>query len=428
VEPAPSGIVFSPQRKLRLAYFVSHPIQYQAPLLRRIAQEPDIDLKVFFSSDQSVRGYVDPGFGVQVKWDIPLLDGYNSEFLPVLLEAKDSQFLAAAGNINRDVKLKLRDGQFDAVWVHGYNYLTNLQAIRAAKSLRIPVLLRAESTLHDRTRSRAKLAVKKRFFAWLQPHIAAVLPIGKENAAYWKHNLGESIPQFPFHYAVDNNFFQKKSSEAAKTREEFRASLGLDPSRPIILFAAKLSDRKRCPDLLEAYLHIARTHSLNPRPYLLIVGDGEQRQQLEARVQQAQTAAEIQLGNVHFLGFRNQSELPRFYDLCTVFVLASVDEPWGLAINEVMNAARPVIVSDQVGCQKNLVHPGVNGCVVPAGNVEALAEALRTVLSNPAKAEKMGAASLRTVSAYNFDQNVTGLRQALNATVSGFPIAGLPLA
>ena len=220
----------------------------------------------------------------------------------------------------------------------------------------------------------------------------------------------------------------QKEGIGSSTREEFRASLGLDPSRPIILFAAKLSDRKRCPDLLEAYLHIARTHSLNPRPYLLIVGDGEQRQQLEARVQQAQTAAEIQLGNVHFLGFRNQSELPRFYDLCTVFVLASVDEPWGLAINEVMNAARPVIVSDQVGCQKNLVHPGVNGCVVPAGNVEALAEALRTVLSNPAKAEKMGAASLRTVSAYNFDQNVTGLRQALNATVSGFPIAGLPLA
>jgi glycosyltransferase involved in cell wall biosynthesis len=425
VSPEPPGtpVAFSAQRKLRLAYFVTHPIQYQAPLLRRIAQEPDIDLKVFFSSDISVRGYVDPGFGVRVEWDIPLLDGYNSEFLPVLREAQDGKFLAAAGNINRNVGQKLREGQFDAVWVHGYNYITNLQAIRAAKSLRIPVLLRAESTLHDRTRSRAKLAVKKRFFAWLQPHIAAVLSIGKENSAYWKHTLGDSVPQFPFHYAVDNEFFQKKSAEAAETREEFRASLDLDPGRLIILFASKLSQRKRCPDLLEAYLQLARNDDLKPRPYLLIVGDGEQRPQLESRVQQAQASSEIHAKDVHFLGFRNQSELPRFYDLCTIFVLASVDEPWGLSINEVMNAGRPVIVSSQVGCQKDLVHPGVNGCVIPAGNTEPLASALAAILSDPAKAKKMGGASLRIVSAYNFDQNVAGLRQALHATVPGFPIS-----
>ena len=71
-------------RRVRLAYLVSHPIQYQAPLLRRIAQEPDIDLTVFFGSDFSVRDYEDKGFGVGVKWDVPLLDGYRHEFLPVL--------------------------------------------------------------------------------------------------------------------------------------------------------------------------------------------------------------------------------------------------------------------------------------------------------------------------------------------------------
>jgi hypothetical protein len=42
--------------KVRLAYLVSHPIQYQAPLLRRIVQEPDIDLTVFYGPDFSVRG------------------------------------------------------------------------------------------------------------------------------------------------------------------------------------------------------------------------------------------------------------------------------------------------------------------------------------------------------------------------------------
>ena len=149
-------------------------------------------------------------------------------------------------------------------------------------------------------------------------------------------------------------------------------------------------------------------------PYLLIVGDGEERAMLEAR---AKTAG---VGDVRFLGFRNQSELPRFYDLCDVFVLASVDEPWGLAINEVMNAARPVIVSDQVGCQKNLVQPGVNGFVVGAGDVEGLAESLRAVFADAQAARAMGAEGLRIVDGLSYEQNVRGLRVALAAVRPGF--------
>ena len=65
-------------RPTRLAYLVSHPIQYQAPLLRRIAREPDIDLTVLFGSDFSVRGYQDRGFGVAVQWDVPLLEAITT--------------------------------------------------------------------------------------------------------------------------------------------------------------------------------------------------------------------------------------------------------------------------------------------------------------------------------------------------------------
>jgi len=410
-EPA----LFSERRKLRLAYFVTHPIQYQAPLLKRIAQEPDIDLKVFFSSDISVRGYVDQGFGVQVHWDTPLLDGYNYEFLPALRSAMEGRVSGSTGPLNHGIKKRLRHGNFDAVWVHGYNYLTNLQAIRVAKSMNIPVLLRAESTLHDRPRSQFKLAIKNRFFDWLKPRVSAVLSIGEENTTYWKHHFGNDFPIFPFHYAVDNQYFQQQCNAASSTREEFRASLGLEPNRPVILFSAKLIPRKRCIDLLQAYLRLTNSNSVQPVPYLLIVGDGELRPMLEERARDAQT------GDVRFLGFRNQSELPRFYDLCNVYVLASVDEPWGLAVNEVMNAGRPVIVSDEVGCQKNLVLNGVNGCVVHAGAIDELAGALRTVLASKETMEKMGTQSLRIIAGYSFEDNASGLRQALHALIPAFP-------
>ena len=93
------------QRRVRLAYLVSHPIQYQAPLLRRIAQEPDIDLTVFFGSDFSLRGYQDEGFGVAVKWDVSLLDGYRYEFLPVI---RDNGTQTVTSPLNHGIMAGLR--------------------------------------------------------------------------------------------------------------------------------------------------------------------------------------------------------------------------------------------------------------------------------------------------------------------------------
>jgi hypothetical protein len=67
---------------IRLAYLVSHPIQYQSPLLRLIAAEPGISLKVFFRSPMGLKPYADAGFGQTIAWDTPLLEGFEHEFLP----------------------------------------------------------------------------------------------------------------------------------------------------------------------------------------------------------------------------------------------------------------------------------------------------------------------------------------------------------
>ena len=76
--------------------------------------------------------------------------------------------------------------------------------------------------------------------------------------------------------------------------------------------------------------------------------------------------------DVRFLGFRNQTELPGLYDLADLFVLPSRFEPWGVVINEVMNAAKPVVVSACVGAAPDLVQPNLNGWIYPPGDVTAL--------------------------------------------------------
>ncbi len=396
--------------KLKLAYLVSHPIQYQAPLLRRIAQEPDIDLTVFFGSDFSVRGYADQGFGgVSVKWDIPLLEGYHSEFLPAL---RDKREISITSPLNYGIYRRLRRGRFDALWTHGYSTVNAMHGILAAKALGIPVLLRAEPWLADRPRSHATLLAKSAFFAGLRTLVDAVLPIGTLNSRYWQHYLGSSVPQFLMPYAVDNAYFQRRTAEAPIGRAALQAELNLDPTRPVILFASKLQTRKRCIDLMEAYLQLAPAPNQDPKPYLVIVGDGEERSALEAR------AAQSGCKSIRFAGFRNQSELPRFFDLCSVFVLPSRHEAWGLIVNEVMNAARPVIVSTDCGCQPDLVTDGVEGCVFPPGDVTALGNALHRVFATPETPAEMGARALERIQKWSFEQDIQGLRQAL-ATTTG---------
>jgi glycosyltransferase involved in cell wall biosynthesis len=401
--PAQSG----QNRRVRLAYLVSHPIQYQSPLLRRIALEPEIDLTVFFGSDFSVRGYHDRDFGVEVKWDVPLTEGFRHEFLPNL---RDTGSEGVFSPLNYGLLSRLRG--FDALWVHGYATVTQMQGILAAKWLGIPVLVRSDSQLKDRPRGGAKLAAKRVFFALLRRLVDGVLVSGTLNREYWRHYMGEEFPLFLLPYAVDNAWFQQRCEEAKATRGALLAEFGMTAGRPVILFASKLQTRKLCRDLVAAYAsHVA---GLAAPPYLLIVGDGEERAALEAQV------AALGLDSVRFCGFRNQTEMPRFLELATVFVLPARHEPWGLIVNEAMNAGCAVVVSDDVGCHPDLVTDGVEGRVYPVGDVEALTGALGDALLH---APAMGAAALRRIDGWSFEQDVAGLKQALAQVTRRLPEA-----
>jgi glycosyltransferase involved in cell wall biosynthesis len=403
-------------KAVRLAYLVSIPIQYQAPLLRRIAQEPGIELTVFYGSDYSVRKFQDEGFGVDVTWDVPLLDGYRYEFLPALY---DNGTWSVMSPLSRGLfrRLQGRNGEpgFDLLWVHGYATANSLVAMVAAKALGIPVLVRAESWLRDRQRSGLKLAAKRAFFGILREMVDVVLPIGTLNEQYWRRYLGDDMPMARMPYAVDNQYFQDRSTAAAAGRSALQAELGLDPARPVILFASKLTERKRCEDLVAAYAMLSPAPGIEPHPYLVIVGDGELRRALESQAERTGLS-----DSIRFCGFKNQSELPRYFELSTVFVLPSRHEPWGLIVNEAMNAGRPCIVSDEVGCQPDLITDGVEGCVFPAGDIPALALALRKVLQNEESAARMGRNALTRIVGWSFEQDVQGLRSAIAQATGRF--------
>ena len=106
------------------------------------------------------------------------------------------------------------------------------------------------------------------------------------------------------------------------------------------------------------------------------------------------------------------------YDLCDVFVLPSEREPWGLVVNEAMNAGKPVIVSDRVGAGPDLIDDSVNGFIYPARDVAALADRLRRLLENHEHRAAMSARTLETVARFDFEADREGLLAALDSVAS----------
>ena len=85
-----------------------------------------------------------------------------------------------------------------------------------------------------------------------------------------------------------------------------------------------------------------------------------------------------------------------------------------------VGAGRAVVVSDDVGCQADLVQNEVNGFTFPRQNIDALTAVLRRFVDDPSLAQKMGRQSRRIIARFSFDECVHGLRHALAYCVPGF--------
>jgi glycosyltransferase involved in cell wall biosynthesis len=203
---------------------------------------------------------------------------------------------------------------------------------------------------------------------------------------------------------VDNEYFRDRINVATARRNALMSDLRLTCASPIVLFASKLQARKRCADLLQAYESIRAQAPAQ----IVVVGDGQERARL------AEYARAHRLDDVRFVGFKNQSELPAFYDLCDIFVLPSDSEPWGLVVNEAMNAGKPIVVSDAVGAARDLVPHGC-GRVFPVGDVAALASHLRDLIQQPDLRRQLGANARALVTDWSLDATVAGIRSAVHA-------------
>ena len=386
----------------RLLIVGSHVVQYSSPVFRKMAQDPRLEILVAYCSMQGALPGVDPGFGVEVTWDTPLLEGYPWVHVPN--RAWRPGIGRFFGLFNPGLWKLIRDGKFDAVYVSGYFYAGAWIAILAAKWYGVPILFTTEA--HSLRSWSAQSKWKLRFKRLL---VHRILSLGKvlltvsSGAAEQLKALGFSADRIVLApYVVDNAWWTECAAEV--DRDAVRASWQIPANAPVVLFCAKLQPWKGPLDLLEAF---ARANV--PESFLVFAGDGPLRSQIEQRARDLNV-----FDRVHFLGFVNQSQLPAVYSSSDLLVLPSLYEPFGLVVNEAMLCGCPVVVSDRVGAKYDLVRPGENGYVFPVGDVDALAAILGDICSNPDNRARLSIAARKRMETWSPSEYVDGLVKAVD--------------
>ena len=351
----------------KIAIVTTHPIQYYAPLFKLLAQQ--IDLKVFYTWGKDSLEKFDPGFGKKIEWDIPLLDGYEYTFLQNISKNPGSHHFK--GIDNPTIIKEIEEYAPNAILVFGWSYKSHLNVLRHFKG-KIPIYFRGDSTLLDNTNStlkdKFKLFFKKQFLRWIYSNVDKVFYVGSANKAYfeWAGLGGKQLIFAP--HAIDNNrFAQDYTFEASEMKE----TLKIPETAIVILFAGKLEPKKNPFLLLKSFIE-AKTDNL----HLVFVGNGTEEKDLKELA-----ISSSKKDCIHFVDFQNQSLMPIWYNIADVFCLPSKGpgETWGLAVNEAMACGKAIIVSDKVGCGKDLVKNGINGWLYASDNLQELQAIIETM-------------------------------------------------
>lgn len=364
----------------KLAIITTHPIQYNAPLFRLIAERKKIKIKVFYTWENSKEKVFDKKFGKEIKWDIPLLEGYEHTFVKNISQDQGSHHFK--GIDNPTLNSEIENWQADAVLIYGWNFKSHLSAMRYFKG-KIPVYFRGDSTLVD------VLPPIRKFLRWIvlsfvYRSIDYAFYVGTNNKKYFlKYGLKENQLIFAPH-AIDNSRFENKIH--IEKGKKIREDLGFAKNDTVILFAGKFETIKNPMLLIEA------TKKL-PDFKFLFVGNGQHEAEMKKQ-------AGI---NVKFMPFQNQTMMPAIYNACDIYCLPSQGrgETWGLAINEAMACSKAIVASTKVGSAVDLVKDGENGFIFKSGDLEDLIKKIKMIENNT---KEFGKKSLEIIKDWSFEK------------------------
>jgi glycosyltransferase involved in cell wall biosynthesis len=383
---------------MKLAIITSHPIQYNAPLFKLLTQRGNVSIKVFYTwGKKSIEPKFDPGFGKTIKWDIPLLDGYDYEFLENTSTKPGSSHFK--GIINPDIIKKINEFQPTALLVYGWAFKSHLKVLRHFSN-KTPILFRGDSTLlNDKTGF--KQSFRKLFLSWVYKKIDYALYVGTNNKNYYKaFGLKEKQLVFAPH-CVDSSRFSLNNDNTIALTNQLKQEVGLTVQDFVFLYAGKLEPVKNVGLLLDAFVKAQFDNNVK----LVVVGNGPLENDIKNQFGNS--------SNICFLPFQNQKAMPTVYKMAHYYILPSKSETWGLAINEAMACGKPAIASDKCGCAIDLVEDGKTGFIFQSEDEESLMSALKKAYNEKENYLTFSNNSSKRVSNFSLENVAIAIERAM---------------
>ena len=281
----------------------------------------------------------------------------------------------------------------DVLVTCGYGLPGMLVALFWSLLYRKPAILLSDSKEDDAPRSGWREALK----SWIAQRYQAALVAGQPQKRYLIKLGMPSEAIFLGYDVVDNAVFHPDKIKSLLHPLKQRYFLAINrfiPKKNLLFLISSYA----------AYYKVVGDEAW----HLVLCGDGLMRPQIEQQIR------ELGLNDVvHLPGFLQQEELLPYFAHASCFIHASLQEQWGLVVNEAMAAGLPVMVSNRCGCFEDLVIEGINGFGFDPENSQQLTDLLLKVSLDNVELHKMGDAALQHIQKFSPDYFAQGLMQAV---------------
>lgn len=390
-------------KKKKVTILTPLPAPYREPLFERLSKIPDWDLQVYYCTAGT-----DTNLGWQGQQNY--VGGeytYKREILKNVAP-ECCKGIRLIGYVNPSILWRMFKKKPNYLIIQGCAQFTEIMAIIWAIVTRTPFALWSDSNYYlEQNKSSWKKKLKR---IYLKPIIRCahgILTIGTANELYWRFYGAKTNQCYLAKYAVENDFFAWECRNREIQAKELRKTLGLE-GKTVFLYVGRLVKIKGIDLLIDAFRQLTQKRS---DVGLLIVGNGEERESLEAR------AAMCPPGSVAFVGRVDYQELPLYIGCGDVLVVPSWKEPWGLVINEGMACGLPVIASQECGGAVDLVRDNENGICLSELNVSYLYGAMEQLADSATRRLRMGRRSEEIIAPWTYEESVSGFLDMVSSGI-----------
>ncbi|HKN98477.1 MAG TPA: glycosyltransferase family 4 protein [Pseudonocardiaceae bacterium] len=294
--------------------------------------------------------------------------------------------------------------------VHAHDWLVTHPAIAVADQIDVPLVATLHATEAGRHSGWLSQALNQQVHSvewWLANRADALVTCSTAMRAEVAHLFDVAAETITvIHNGIRARGWRVGAADVAAVRAAHSPS-----GTPLLLFFGRLEWEKGVHDLIAALPRIRARH---PGTRLMVAGKGSQTQELIAAARRHRVRR-----SVDFVGHLSDRELRAALAAADAVVLPSRYEPFGIVALEAAAAGAPLVASTAGGLAEVVVD-GRTGVAFPPGNVSALADAVHTVLADPAAARNRArAARARLAVDFNWDRIATATAQVYRSARAG---------